>query len=48
MMATLAPIALAALLFVVFGMQRSRPGCGGDCGQCDETCTIREMGNEND
>ena len=48
MTATLGSIVLAALLFMVFGTLRIRPGCGGDCGHCDEACGIEEAVHEHD
>ena len=43
MMATLGSIALAALLFALFGMLRfpsgCAGGCAGDCGHCGTTYT---------
>lgn len=48
MMATLGSIALAALLFMVFGTLRIGPGCGGNCGHCDHACSIEEVLHEPD
>ena len=48
MMTALGSIALAALLFAVFGTVRIRPDCGGNCGHCDTVCTAAEVAREDD
>ena len=47
-MTTLGSILLAALLFAVFGTVRLRSGCGGDCGHCDHSCDLEEIGHGRD
>jgi len=46
MSAVLAVLAMA-VLFAAFGFVRLKPGCSGHCGDCADSCRLRESIDEN-